>query len=212
MCGRYRRRSDKQRIAEAFDAGMGLDDLYLEPNDDIAPGSIQPVVVSHAEAGRRIEPMRWGFKMPDRLLFNARSEGVATSKFWKESFTHRRCIVPADSFYEWAKVKSGKKPKYEITVPGREPFGMAGVWSLWKNPKTGAHEPAFAILTLEANSIMRPIHDRQPAILEPGGYREWLAEGARPPEHPMRLVPDEEMLAKPVEQATAGTLFGDARQ
>lgn len=209
MCGRYRRRSDKQRIAEAFDAGIGLDDLYLEPDDDIAPGSIQPVVVAHPDGERQIEPMRWGFKTPERLLFNARSEGVATANFWKEAFVQRRCIVPADSFYEWAKVKSGKKPKYEFTVRDRAPFGMAGVWSLWKNAKTGEREPTFAILTSEANGIMRPIHDRQPTILEPRDYREWLAASERPPVHLLRPLPDEAMQAKPIERAAEATLFDD---
>src|ERR1700739_5126637 len=129
MCGRYRRRSDKQRIAEAFEVGTGLEELYLEPDDDIAPGSMQPVVLKNQSGEREIELMRLGFKTPDRLLFNARSEGITTANFWKDSFNKRRCIVPADSFYEWQKVRSGKKPKFEFMVPGREPFGMAGVWS-----------------------------------------------------------------------------------
>ena len=193
MCGRYRRRSDKQRIAEAFEVGASLDELYLETDDDIAPGSMQPVVCLSSRGEREIETMRWGFKTPDRLLFNARSEGVATANFWKDSFAHRRCIVPADSFYEWQKVKTGKKPKFEFTVSGREPFGMAGIWSNWKNPKSGEREPTFSILTQEANTVMRPIHDRQPVILEPRDYTEWLANSARPPVHLLRLLPDDEL-------------------
>lgn len=202
MCGRYRRRSDKQRIVEAFELKMGLEDLYLEPEDDIAPGSIQPVVFANDSGERTLEFMRWGFKTPYRLLFNARSENIATSNFWKTSFSKRRCIVPADSFYEWAKVKDRTKPKYEFTLPDREPFGMAGVWSDWKNPKTGEREPAFAILTEEANGVMRPIHDRQPAILEPRDYREWLSESERPPVHLLRLLPDEEMKSRLVQSSS----------
>ncbi len=78
--------------------------------------------------------MRWGFKLPDRRLFNARSEGIEQAKFWKESFLQRRCIVPADAIFEWQKTEEKKKSKYKISIPGREPFGMAGVWNLWKNP------------------------------------------------------------------------------
>lgn len=193
MCGRYRRRSDKQRIAEAFDVGMGLDELYLEPQDDIAPGSVQPVVLEHADGTRQIEMMRWGFKLPDRFLFNARSEGVETSRFWKESFRQRRCLVPADSFYEWQKVKSGKKPKYEFEIVDQKPFGMAGVWSPWKNPKTEEWEHTFAILTSEANAVMRPIHDREPVIIEPRDYAEYLAQQERPPAHLLRILPEEEL-------------------
>lgn len=199
MCGRYRRRSDKQRIAEAFEVGVGLEELYLEPDDDIAPGSTQPVVFASQSGERGIELMRWGFKTPDRLLFNARSEDITAANFWKDSLSKRRCIVPADSFYEWEKVKNGKKPKFEFSIPDREPFGMAGVWSSWKNPKTGQREPTFAILTGEANSVMRPVHDRQPTILEPRDYEEWLSESERPPIHLLRLLPDEEMKSKLIE-------------
>jgi len=213
VCGRYRRRSDKQRIAEAFEVGMGLEDLYLEPEDDIPPGSIQPVVLEDAEGTRKLEMMRWGFKLPDRFLFNVRSEGIEKAGLWKESFGQRRCLVPADSFYEWKKARAGKNPKYEFTVPGREPFGMAGIWSRWKNPKTGVQEPTFAILTSEANETMQPVHDRQPTILEPRDYEEWLSECERPPVHLLRLFSDEQMKARLVETADTGisgqgNLFG----
>jgi putative SOS response-associated peptidase YedK len=193
MCGRYRRRSDKQRIAEAFEVGMGLEELYLDPDDDAAPGSIQSVVLTNRDGEREIELMRWGFKTPKELLFNARSEGITSANFWKESFDKRRCIVPADSFFEWEKVKTGKKPKYEFTVPGREPFGMAGVWSSWKNPKTGRRESTFAILTGEANGVMQPVHNRQPTILKPRDYDEWLSDSERSPIHLLRLLPDEDL-------------------
>jgi putative SOS response-associated peptidase YedK len=141
MCGRYRRRSDKQRIAEAFQVGMGLEDLYLEPEDDIAPGSIQPVVLTNESGEREVALMRWGFKLPDRHLFTARSEGIDKSRFWKDSFQQRRCIVPADAIFEWQEVERGrKKPKYEVVIPGREPFGIAGVWKPWKNLRTDRWE------------------------------------------------------------------------
>jgi putative SOS response-associated peptidase YedK len=201
MCGRYRRRSDKQRIAEAFETGMGLEDLYLEPSDDIAPGSMQPVIYRHSSGERAIALMRWGFKTPDRLLFNTRSETATTANFWKDSFLKRRCLVPADGFYEWAKGKGSEKVKFAFTVPGREPFGLAGVWSSWKNPKSGEREPTFSILTGEANGVMRPIHDRQPIITEPRDYSEWLAESERPPLHLLRLLPDEELRSTPAESA-----------
>jgi len=200
MCGRYRRHSDKQRIAEAFEAGMGLDELYLEAEDDIAPGSVQPVVLENADGMRQIERMRWGFQLPDRFLFNARSEGIETSRFWKESFRQRRCLVPADSFYEWQKVTRGKKPKYEFEVVGRQPFGMAGIWAPWKNPKTGMMENTFAILTGEANAVMRPIHDREPVIIEPRDYAEYLTLQERPPTHLLRILPEKELKASLVSQ------------
>ncbi len=196
MCGRFRRKSDKQRIAEVFQASIGLDELYLGPEDDIAPGSVQPVVLTNDDGERQIEMMRWGFKLPDRLLFNARSEGIDMSKFWGERFRTKRCIVPADAFFEWVKVQKGAKPKYEFAVPGREPFGMAGLWSAWKNPKTEAWEDTFAILTGDANHVMQPVHDRQPIILEPREYAEYLAPGDRAPVHLLRILPDEELKSR----------------
>jgi putative SOS response-associated peptidase YedK len=200
MCGRYRRRSDKQRIAEAFHAYIGLEDLYLDAEEEISPGSIQPVILINPDGERQIEKMRWGFKLPDRLLFNARSESIEKSNFWKESFQRRRCIVPADSFYEWQKVKTGKKPQYEFSVLNRQPFGMAGVWASWKNPKTEKREHTFAILTGEANTIMHRVHDRQPTILDPADYAEYLRIEDRPPTHLLRILPDEEMKAQLVDQ------------
>lgn len=131
MCGRYLRRSDKQRIAEAFHIGMDLSDLCLEPEDDIAPRSIQPVVLAGEAGDRELALMPWGFKLPGRLLFNARAEGIDQVRFWKDSFEHRRCIVPANAIFEWSQVEKGKKkPKYAGTIPGREPFAMAGLWKI----------------------------------------------------------------------------------
>jgi putative SOS response-associated peptidase YedK len=183
MCGRYRRRSDKQRIAEAFELGMGLEEVFFEPEDDIAPGSIQPVVVQHEDGVRTLKKMRWGFKLPDRFLFNARSEGIERAQFWKDSFLERRCLVPADSFFEWQRVATGSKPKYEFEIAGRHPFAMAGLWAPWKNPKTGQWEHTFAILTGEAGPVMQPIHHREPTIIPPRDYAAYLSPAVRPPMH-----------------------------
>lgn len=200
MCGRYRRRSDKQRIAEAFEIGAGLEEIFLEPDDDVAPGSIQPVVLANEAGEREIAPMRWGFKLPDRLLFNARGEEIAQSRFWKDSFRERRCIVPADVIFEWQKTGGPRKIKYEIGVAGREPFGMAGVWKLWKNPKTEEWERTFAVLTGEPNELVQPIHDRMTTILEPRDYDEYLAHTERPPLHLLRITSAEKMRVKRVDE------------
>ena len=193
MCGRYKRRSDKQRIAEAFQVSAGLEELYLDPEDDIAPQSFQPVIHLNEDGERQIELMRWAFKLPDRLLFNARSEGIEDANFWKESFIERRCIVPGDAIFEWQDVKKGKKPKYEFTLPGKEPFGMAAVWKLWKHPKTNQWERTFAVLTGEPNELMRPIHPRMTTFVEPRDYPEYLAPAERPPVHLLRILPADEM-------------------
>jgi len=196
MCGRYRRKSDKQRIAEVFSVQVGLDDLPYEDGNDLRPQSLQPVILTNDGGERQIELMRWAFKLPDRLLFNARSEGIEQSTFWKEPFLTGRCIVPGDAIYEWQEVEKGKKkPKYEIVIPGQEPFGMAAVWKLWKNPKTDKWEPTFAILTGEPNELMAPIHDRMTTFVEPRDYDEYLAPSERPPIHLLRILPSEKMKA-----------------
>lgn len=202
MCGRYRRKSDKQGITDAFDVTAGVEDLDLGPEDDIAPGSMQPVVSINADGQRQLELMRWGFKLPDRLLFNARSEGIETSKFWKHAFLKGRVILPADAIFEWKQMPKGeKKQKYEITLHGQEPFGMAGLWKLWKNPKTNQWERTFAVITGKPNELMQPIHDRMTTFLEPHDYAEYLEASDRPPIHLLRIVSADEMRATLVEQS-----------
>jgi putative SOS response-associated peptidase YedK len=198
MCGRYKRKSDKQRIAEVFSVQLGLDDLPYEEGDDLSPQSLQPVILTNDAGERQIELMRWAFKLPDRPrpLFNARSEGIEHAKFWKDAFLKGRCIVPGDAIYEWQEGEKGKKkPKYEFVIPGQEPFGMAAVWKVWKNPKTEKWEPTFAILTGEPNELMAPIHDRMTTFVEPRDYDEYLAPSERPPVHLLRILPADKMKA-----------------
>ena len=200
MCGRFKRGSDKQRIATAFHVNAGLDESVFDEGDDLRPQSMQPVIYTNDDGERQIELMRWAFKLPDRLLFNARSEGIERSKFWKDAFQAGRCILPGDAIYEWQEAETGKKkPKYEFTIPGQHPFGMAAVWKLWKNPKTDRWEKTFAVLTGEPNELMAPIHDRMTTFLEPRDYDEYLAPAERPPVHLLRILPASQMAVRLVE-------------
>jgi putative SOS response-associated peptidase YedK len=183
---------------------MGLEDIYLEPEDDIAPGSVQPVVLTGEAGEREIALMRWGFKLPDRHLFTARSEGIERARFWKDSFQQRRCIIPADAIFEWQETEPGKKKtKYEVVIPGREPFGIAGVWKPWKNPKTNQWERTFAVITGEPNEVTQPIHRRLTTILDPRDYDEYLTPAERPPVHLFRILPAEETRATPIVETAA---------
>ena len=102
--------------------------------------------------------------------------------------------MPGDSIFEWKEMPKGqKKPKYEITIPGQEPFGMAAVWKLWKNPKTEQWERAFAILTGDPNELVAPIHPRMTTFVEPRDFAEYLAPSERPPGHLLRILPAEKM-------------------
>jgi putative SOS response-associated peptidase YedK len=195
MCGRYEA-GQKQKIAEAFHVSVTLDDIYFGADKECAPGSIQPVICMK-NGERVIVEMRWGFKFPDRLAFNARSDKLTVSPFWKERLM-QRCIVSASSMLEWQKTGTGPRPKYRLSVKGRHVLGMAGIWAPWKNPKTGQWEDTFAIITSDPNTKMSEIHDRQAIILEPREYAEWLNESERPPLHLLRILPDEDLLIDPV--------------
>jgi putative SOS response-associated peptidase YedK len=139
------------------------------------------------EGERDLSLMKWGFRLTyGKLRFNTRSEGVADADFWKDKFKKHRCIIPASSYFEWQGEKP-PKPKYEIVVPGREYFGIAGLWSPWKDPKTDIWSNTFSTFTSEPNALIEKIHVRQPIILEPRDFSEWLAPPVRPPVHLLRV-------------------------
>lgn len=172
MCGRYEA-EQKQKIAEAFHVRVELEDLYFGAGVECSPGSIQPVVYVR-DGERELALMRWGFKLPDRLLFNARAEGVADSNFWGAMFRARRCIVPASSFFEWRKTGAGPRPKYRLSVKGRRVFGMAGVWSPWMNPRRGSGRIRFR---LSRAMRMGRWGDSRPAAGDPGASGVWGVAG-----------------------------------
>jgi putative SOS response-associated peptidase YedK len=210
MCGRFKRKSDKQKVARVFEIQAGLHEAEFSPGDDLRPQSMQPIIFTNESGERQIEMMRWGFKLPDLLLFNARSEGIAQANFWKDAFLTGRAIAPGDAIFEWKKMPAGeKKPKYEIAIPGQEPFGMAAVWKLWKNPKGGQWERTFAILTGDPNELVATVHDRMTTFLEPRDYDEYLAKSERPPVHLLRTLPADRMRVElvsedPISNAQAG--------
>ena len=186
MCGRYKRKSDKQRIAEAFQISGGLEGLELEPDEDVRPTTLQPMVRANKETGARDLVMaRWGFvpawqKAGERLagnLFNARSEGVEKAAMWRRAFAQHRCLVPGDGFFEWKKIGKKNNPKFAFGMKGGEPFAFAGLWGAWKNPGTGEWLQSFTILTTDPNEVVEKVHVRMPVILKPGDYGRWLSRG-----------------------------------
>ena len=103
-------------------------------------------------------------------MLNTRCEKAT----FKSAFRKRRCLVPADAFYEWKKVAGGKQP-YAVTTTDNGPFGMAGLWEGWKNPD-GAWEHTFTLITTKANAAVAELHDRMPVILPPAAWPAWLGE------------------------------------
>ncbi|MCC5809368.1 MAG: SOS response-associated peptidase, partial [Ectothiorhodospiraceae bacterium] len=161
MCGRYDRHSPKDRIADAI--GIAGNVGGSTPNYNVAPATY-PLNVN-ARFGRdapHIEQFRWGFrphwaKEDAPSPINARSEKVATSPYFRQAFAHRRCLVPADGWFEWQKTESGKVPQYIYNADGELLF-FAGIYEIGE----GAGEPSFAILTQPAAKHLAHIHDRMP--------------------------------------------------
>jgi len=206
MCGRYSRRWDKQRIAEAFQAG-NVDGLVYEaePSYNVAPQTMQPVVRLDADTGaRELAQMRWGLipfwakntKMAYSTI-NARAETITTSPIYREAVKRRRCLVPADSFYEWQKLDAKTKQPYAIALKDQEIFAFAGLWETWKDPAADLSLQTFTIITTDPNELMEPFHDRMPAILDPRDYERWLApaDTAHLPIDLLRPYPSEKMKA-----------------
>jgi putative SOS response-associated peptidase YedK len=188
VCGRYYRSSDKQAIAESFQAQTTGDDLACVPGYNIAPTTTQPVIRQHRDSlVREIVSMRWGMvgyrsngPDPKRSTFNARSESLEKNGLWRAPFYRRRCLVPADGWYEW--FKPTKEP-WRFALKEGGPFAFAGIWDAWENRADQQWLQSFAIVTVPANAVAASVHDRMPAILHPADYDRWLdrEEIERPP-------------------------------
>ena len=184
MCGRFTLTVELGEVADVFSAEVSPALSGHEPRYNIAPTEDAPVVIA-APGGRRAGPMRWGLVLPwaesPRLgarMNNARSETVATRSAFRESFLARRCLVPADGFYEWEARADGKQP-YWIHRPGTALFAMAGIWALWRGAG-GAPLATFSILTRDAPAPIRWLHHRVPVILPEPHWTDWLARGTAP--------------------------------
>ena len=183
MCGRYKLSRRKQIVEEYFDTASADDDWT--PRFNIAPTQPIPVIRRHPkEPVRELSLMRWGLipswaKDPSGAarMINARSETAATKPAFRDALKFRRCLIPADGFYEWAKTAKAKQP-YCFEVDDGELFAFAGIWDRWKNP-SGVWEETCSILTTTPNAVTSAVHDRMPVILDPHGYDLWLDPGMR---------------------------------
>jgi putative SOS response-associated peptidase YedK len=181
MCGRYRLSRRKQIIEEYFETAPWDDDW--DPRFNIAPTQPVPVVRLHPkESVRQISMMKWGLiphwaKDPSiaTSTINAKSETAATKPAFRDPFRLRRCLVPADGFYEWKKTGTSKQP-FCFEVAEEELFAFAGLWDGWKNPE-GQWIKTCSILTTTPNAVTSAVHDRMPVILDPGSYDLWLDPG-----------------------------------
>ena len=180
-----------------------FDETYLGPSYNIAPQSFQPVVRLDAETGQReLTVMRWGlipfWAKDTKMAFstiNAKAETVATSAMFREAWKRRRCLVPAEWFYEWQKLDDKRKQPYAIGMKDGSLFAFAGLWDTWKDKATGHELESYTILTTDPNVLMEPIHNRMPVIVPRGDYTRWMASAdpAQLPADLLRPYPAEEM-------------------
>jgi putative SOS response-associated peptidase YedK len=178
MCGRYVRRTPLQHVLELFGALPDPPEMLAEPSYNVAPTQYVPAVRLGNDGQRRIVLLKWGLipawandpAIGNRMI-NARAETVADKPAFRDAFRRRRCILPADGFYEWKRDGRHNQPYY-IHRADDQPFGLAGLWERW----AGGPEviESCTILTTSPNDLMRPIHDRMPVILSAADYDPWL--------------------------------------
>ncbi len=210
MCGRITLTSPPKVVASTF----GIEDCSgLQPRWNIAPSQQVFVVLGDAAAGlpgRRFESMRWGL-VPGWVKdasngpspINARAETIAEKPSFRGAFRRRRCLVPADGFYEWQAAPSGKglKQPYHIGFRDRQVFAIAGLWETWRAAPDAAELRTFTLLTTSPNRLMATIHHRMPVILPQESWDCWLdssIDGQSRLEPLLRPCADDEMVARPV--------------
>jgi putative SOS response-associated peptidase YedK len=178
MCGRYTLTMpiDSMRELFGFDAQPNLAARY-----NVAPGQDIPVVrINDAGTGRQLAGFNWGLvpswvKNPATAnpMINARSETVSEKPSFRSAFQRRRCLIPANGFYEWTSISKGIKQPYYIQLEGGEPFAFAGIWERWEGGD-GDHWETCALMTTVATEALMPIHHRMPVILPPASYETWM--------------------------------------
>jgi len=181
MCGRYRLSRRKEILEEYFNTASSEEEW--NPRYNIAPIQLVPVIRRNPrEAVRELSLIRWGLipswaKDPSiaTKTINARSETAGTRPAFCDSLRSRRCLVPADGFYEWQRTGRAKQP-YCFEVCDGELFAFAGMWDRWKNPSGNTVETC-SILTTTPNAVTSRVHDRMPVILRPDTYDLWLDPG-----------------------------------
>lgn len=216
MCGRYTLFTPQEDLEERFGA---TPERPVQPRYNCSPGQALPVITDDAPDTMQLFEWglvpKWAETKSDAGFINDRSETVREKRSFADAFERRRCLVPADGFYEWAKTESGKQP-YRVALADDRPFAMAGLWERW-HPKQrqsgltefesgGADEvdpestvvETFAVLTTEPNSTVSGLHNRMAVVLAPEEESVWLEAGPDEAQALLDPYPDESMRAYPV--------------
>jgi putative SOS response-associated peptidase YedK len=211
MCGRYLQLSSEDGLANwfGFTGGPAIQARY-----NIAPSQPIPVVRMSAAEQREVALVRWGLVPAwakdvsfGAKTINARAETLAEKPAFRSAFRRRRCLVPADGFYEWKTLGKEKLPHVVRPVDGK-PLAFAGLWDRWESPEGAVLESA-TIVTTTANDLLRPLHERMPVILPREHYALWLAPRHQSTDDLLPLLtpyPEELLSLQPV-----GSWVSDAR-
>ena len=216
MCGRYSAAKDFSELIKLIGIVMARVPFFA-PRYNIAPTQLAPVIYhppssnfGAAGGGLAVKLMRWGLipswakdESVGNALINARSETIESRTAFREAFKHRRCLIPADSFFEWQE-RDGKRQPFRVMLKSGEPFCFAGLCDRWvKPPAAGKFDTdldeapgsetveSFTIITRAANAAVAPLHDRMPVIMASCHYDWWLKDNdARSESHKMALGHD----------------------
>src|SRR5262245_17975205 len=211
MCGRITQKSDPRVLS--LDIATLIEPLAtaLTPRFNGAPGQEHWVIRRHPKTGvRHLDRLWWGLipywtteTVPKSKPINATAERVATAPMFRAADAKRRCLVPVDSFFEWAKAKGGRGPRqpYAIAMQNAAPFALAGIWESWVRPGTGEIMRTFCIVTTAANAMIEELHDRMPVVVPPAAYDRWLSAVEPDPRDLLVPCPSELMTMWPVSLA-----------
>ena len=216
MCGRFTLTSPPEEIARVFELDSVPD---LSPRYNIAPTQDVATVCARAGGDREIRLRRWGLVPPwakdpriGSRLINARGETVAEKPSFRDAFRQRRCLVPADGFYEWAAAARGPRKPHHVRRPDRSPFAIAGLHERWR-VEEGSWLETCTLVTVPANARLAPVHDRMPAILPSEHWDLWLDRDRKGAAALLPLLlprPDSELEFTPVSRRVNRPEFDDA--
>jgi putative SOS response-associated peptidase YedK len=209
MCGRYVRINSTRRFAELLGVpGTTQPELFDSPQYNLAPTQQALALAEDQHGVRHFGKLRWGFvprwaEAASNPMINARAKNLAGKPFFADSFRLRRCLIPADGFYEWLKLPGRRKQPFAFRLQDGEPFAFAGLWDVWRG------QAGFCILTTEANEVVQRVHERMPVIVEQRHYDLWLSRKVQMPQELAAVLcpyPAETMHCFPV-----GPMVNDAR-
>ena len=206
MCGRFTLTYKTKELQLLF--GLPETTLDWQPRYNIAPS--QPIAAILDNKSKNIEFLRWGLipgwakdiTIGNRLI-NARSETIMEKPSFKNAFKRRRCLILADGFYEWKRSpsKGGSSTPFYFYLEEKQPFAIAGIWEIWHSPE-GSEIWSAAIITCDANEILKPVHERMPVILDKEMMFDWLEDRSEPElVDMMRSYPSEKMRSHQVGKA-----------